>query len=91
MCLVTLALTPTLTLTLALALALTLTLTLALTLTLTLSLTQPNQVIDEAHKATGQHAYVQAVRMLRERSGGFRVLALSATPGRDPMAVQQAG
>ena len=27
--------------------------------------------------------------MLRERSGGFRVLALSATPGRDPMAVQQ--
>ena len=47
--------------------------------------------IDEAHKATGQHAYVQAVRMLRERSGGFRVLALSATPGRDPMAVQQAG
>ena len=48
-------------------------------------------VIDEAHKATGQHAYVQAVRMLRERSGGFRVLALSATPGRDPMAVQQAG
>ena len=27
--------------------------------------------------------------MLSERSGGFRVLALSATPGRDPMAVQQ--
>ena len=32
---------------------------------------------------------VQAVKMLSERSGGFRVLALSATPGRDPMAVQQ--
>ena len=31
-------------------------------------------VIDEAHKATGQHAYVQAVKMLSERSGGFRVL-----------------
>ena len=32
---------------------------------------------------------MQAVKLLSERSGGFRVLALSATPGRDPMAVQQ--
>ena len=46
-------------------------------------------VVDEAHKATGNHAYVQAVRLLTERSGGFRVLALSATPGRDPLMVQQ--
>ncbi len=32
---------------------------------------------------------MQAVKLLSERSGGFRVLALSATPGRDPIAVQQ--
>ena len=76
MCLVTLALPLALTLALALALilALALVLALALALALALTLTQPNQVIDEAHKATGQHAYVQAVRMLRERSGCFRVL-----------------
>ena len=38
-------------------------------------------VVDEAHKATGNHAYVQVVRQLTKLSGGFRVLALSATPG----------
>ena len=38
-------------------------------------------VVDEAHKATGSHAYAVAVAMLTKRSGGFRVLALSATPG----------
>ena len=38
-------------------------------------------VVDEAHKATGNHAYTQAVQYLARRSGGFRILALSATPG----------
>jgi Fanconi anemia group M protein len=47
-------------------------------------------VVDEAHKALGNHAYVQVISKLL--SGGnrfFRVLALSATPGSDLSAVQQ--
>ncbi|XP_051578748.1 Fanconi anemia group M protein isoform X3 [Myxocyprinus asiaticus] len=46
-------------------------------------------VIDEAHKATGNHAYCQVVRELRNQTQQFRVLALSATPGGDVKAVQQ--
>ncbi|XP_039525342.1 Fanconi anemia group M protein isoform X4 [Pimephales promelas] len=46
-------------------------------------------VIDEAHKATGNHAYCQVVRELSNQSQRFRVLALSATPGGDVKAVQQ--
>ncbi|XP_051723833.1 Fanconi anemia group M protein-like isoform X3 [Ctenopharyngodon idella] len=46
-------------------------------------------VIDEAHKATGNHAYCQVVRELRNQTQHFRVLALSATPGGDVKAVQQ--
>lgn len=39
-------------------------------------------VFDEAHKALGNHAYVQVIRELSNHSrGNFRVLALSATPG----------
>ena len=46
-------------------------------------------VVDEAHKATGNHAYTQAVGMLYKRSGGFRILALSATPGQTLERVQE--
>ncbi|XP_073782912.1 Fanconi anemia group M protein isoform X4 [Danio rerio] len=46
-------------------------------------------VIDEAHKATGNHAYCQVIRELRKQTPQFRVLALSATPGGDVKAVQQ--
>ncbi|NXB99110.1 FANCM protein, partial [Orthonyx spaldingii] len=46
-------------------------------------------VIDEAHKALGNHAYCQVVRELSKYSNQFRVLALSATPGSDTKAVQQ--
>ncbi|WAR19589.1 FANCM-like protein [Mya arenaria] len=46
-------------------------------------------VIDEAHKALGNHAYCQVVRELVKYSQMFRVLALSATPGSDIKAVQQ--
>jgi len=38
-------------------------------------------VIDEAHKATGNHAYVQVIKLLRRVNNSFRVLALTATPG----------
>lgn len=47
-------------------------------------------VIDEAHKAQGGYAYVNIVRHLHENNrNGFRVLALSATPGSDITRVQQ--
>ncbi|XP_062863163.1 Fanconi anemia group M protein isoform X2 [Trichomycterus rosablanca] len=46
-------------------------------------------VIDEAHKASGNHAYCQVVRELWNHTKQFRVLALSATPGGDMKAVQQ--
>ncbi|XP_007901994.2 Fanconi anemia group M protein [Callorhinchus milii] len=46
-------------------------------------------VVDEAHKALGNHAYCQVVKMLCNYTRQFRVLALSATPGSDLKAVQQ--
>ena len=46
-------------------------------------------VVDEAHKAMGQHAYVLAVQRLAARNGGFRILGLSATPGTNAAALQQ--
>ncbi|CAG5134268.1 unnamed protein product, partial [Candidula unifasciata] len=46
-------------------------------------------VLDEAHKALGNHAYCQVVRELIKFTREFRVLALSATPGSDLKAVQQ--
>ncbi|KAF5292807.1 hypothetical protein FQA39_LY13852 [Lamprigera yunnana] len=38
-------------------------------------------VIDEAHKAKGNHAYCEVLRKLIVQNKYFRVLALSATPG----------
>ncbi|KAJ6574861.1 hypothetical protein B0H19DRAFT_1126072 [Mycena capillaripes] len=45
-------------------------------------------VIDEAHKATGGYAYNQVVRFMMAKNPHFRILALTATPGSDPDAVQ---
>lgn len=45
-------------------------------------------VIDEAHRALGQHAYCQVVQELLKNGEEFRVLALSATPGNTVEAVQ---
>ncbi|XP_068608350.1 Fanconi anemia group M protein [Brachionichthys hirsutus] len=45
-------------------------------------------VIDEAHKALGNHAYCQVVRQLGGQNLQFRILALSATPGGDTKSVQ---
>ncbi|KAM7342429.1 FA complementation group M [Cochliomyia hominivorax] len=39
-------------------------------------------VIDEAHKAKGKYAYTEVVQTIVKKSKYFRVLALSATPGR---------
>ncbi|XP_033734152.1 Fanconi anemia group M protein-like [Pecten maximus] len=46
-------------------------------------------VVDEAHKALGNHAYCQVVRELIKYTENFRILSLSATPGSDIKAVQQ--
>jgi ATP-dependent DNA helicase MPH1 len=43
---------------------------------------------DEAHKGTGDYAYAQVVRYLMATNPHFRVLALTATPGGTPEAVQ---
>lgn len=44
--------------------------------------------IDEAHKGTGDYAYAQVVRYMMAKNPHFRVLALTATPGGKPEAVQ---
>lgn len=44
--------------------------------------------IDEAHKATGDYAYNKVVRFLMAKNPHFRLLALTATPGNTPDAVQ---
>ncbi|KAJ7139882.1 hypothetical protein C8R44DRAFT_765650 [Mycena epipterygia] len=45
-------------------------------------------VIDEAHRATGNYAYNEVVRFMMAKNPHFRILALTATPGGDPNAVQ---
>jgi fanconi anemia group M protein len=39
-------------------------------------------VVDEAHKAQGKYAYTEVIQTIKSRNQLFRVLALSATPGR---------
>ncbi|KAL9715744.1 3'-5' DNA helicase [Leucoagaricus gongylophorus] len=45
-------------------------------------------VVDEAHKATGDYAYNQIVRWMMAKNPHFRLIALTATPGSNPAAVQ---
>lgn len=45
-------------------------------------------VVDEAHRSTGEYAYVKVVEFIRRFSKSFRVLALTATPGSTVEAVQ---
>lgn len=46
-------------------------------------------VVDEAHRATGNYAYVEVVKFLRRFNTSFRVLALTATPGASVETVQE--
>lgn len=39
-------------------------------------------VIDEAHKAKGRYAYTEVIQQIHKKNPYFRVVALSATPGR---------
>lgn len=45
-------------------------------------------VVDEAHRATGNYAYVKVTSFLRRFNQSFRVLALTATPGSSVEQVQ---
>jgi ATP-dependent DNA helicase MPH1 len=45
-------------------------------------------VIDEAHRGTGDYAYAQVVRYMMAANPFHRILALTATPGNKPDAVQ---
>ena len=45
-------------------------------------------MVDECHRATGKADIVLAVKRLRDAGVKFRVLGLSATPGRDRESVQ---
>lgn len=44
---------------------------------------------DEAHKASGNHSYVQCISYLQACHPHFRIVALTATPGRTTEKVQE--
>ena len=46
-------------------------------------------VVDEAHRATGDYAYVKVVQFIRRFNPSFRILALTATPGANVESVQE--
>ncbi|KAF9973819.1 hypothetical protein BGZ73_002929 [Actinomortierella ambigua] len=46
-------------------------------------------VVDEAHRATGNYAFSEVVRLLAPVNPDVRILALTATPGSDIKTVQQ--
>lgn len=54
------------------------------------ALTSPYLLVlqDEAHRGSGDYAYAQVIRFLMAKNPHFRVLALTATPGSTPDAVQ---
>ncbi|KAL7538664.1 hypothetical protein ACHAXR_010982 [Thalassiosira sp. AJA248-18] len=45
-------------------------------------------VMDEAHRATGEHANSVLVRMIKASGAKFRLVGLSATPGTDIKSIQ---
>ena len=46
-------------------------------------------VVDEAHRAVGNFAYVDIARRLDAKRVRYRMLALSATPGSDVAKIQE--
>ncbi|KAG2385511.1 hypothetical protein C9374_003326 [Naegleria lovaniensis] len=46
-------------------------------------------VFDEAHKATGNYSYCEVVKLIGKYSDHWRVVGLSATPGRNHEAIQK--
>lgn len=52
-------------------------------------LTLIRAIQDEAHKASGNHSYVQCIAYLQANHPYFRIIALTATPGRTTEKVQE--
>ena len=46
-------------------------------------------VFDEAHKATGNYAYVKIIEYMEQSEARYRVLGLSATPGQDKNKINE--
>lgn len=46
-------------------------------------------IFDEAHRATGDYSYSNIIKLLERKSFGYRILALSASPGNKLEQVQQ--
>lgn len=46
-------------------------------------------VVDEAHRSTGNHSYVNLVKAIKEENQSFRILALTATPSSKLDGVQE--
>lgn len=44
---------------------------------------------DEAHRATGNYAYVNIVKNLDKQNIGYRIIGLSATPGNTLEQIQE--
>lgn len=45
-------------------------------------------MIDEAHRATGDYAYCKIIRLMEDATIGYRIMALTATPGNTLEQVQ---
>lgn len=45
-------------------------------------------VLDEAHKATGEFAYAVLIRLMKNAGAKYRLICLSATPGKDIKSIQ---
>lgn len=46
-------------------------------------------IFDEAHKSTKKHSYCEVLKMVSSVNNNFRVLALTATPGKNLISIQE--
>jgi len=46
-------------------------------------------VVDEAHRALGKYSYTNIIKLLDEAEVGYRILALTATPGNNEEKIQE--
>lgn len=46
-------------------------------------------VYDEAHRASGKYSYTEINKFLKKKKIGYRVMALTATPGNDIEKIQK--
>lgn len=46
-------------------------------------------LLDEAHKSIGKFAYTNIIKHFENSKAGIRIIALSATPGNNPLKIQE--